>query len=79
MFFGGPNSGEAAVVGGDDLFGCSPPAEHPLTGAVPSGKGISSDQPLLFVKEIVQMKKHSFFHRVKWQFEERICYTFIIK
>ena len=26
------NSGEAAVVGGDDLFGCFPPAGHPFTG-----------------------------------------------
>ena len=47
MFAGGegvvrrPNSGEAAVVGGDDLFGCCPPAEYPLTGAGPSGKGIA--------------------------------------
>ena len=32
-----PNSGEAAVVGGDDLFGCSSPAEQPLTG----GKSLS--------------------------------------
>ena len=30
-----PKSGEAAVVGGDDLFGCSPPAEQPLTGGNP--------------------------------------------
>ena len=27
-----PNSGEAAVVGGNRLFGCSPPAGKPLTG-----------------------------------------------
>ena len=29
---GRPNFGEAAVVGGDDLFGCFPPAGHPFTG-----------------------------------------------
>ena len=29
---GRPNFGEAAVVGGDDLLGCFPPAVNPLTG-----------------------------------------------
>jgi len=29
---GRPNSGEAAVVGGDDLLGCSPPAGGLLPG-----------------------------------------------
>ena len=56
MFFGGPNSGEAAVVVGNRLFG-SPPAGHPLTGATPAGKGSAVISSLLFVKEIVQMKK----------------------
>ena len=32
LFSGRPNSGEAAVVGGDNLFGCFPPAGTPLTG-----------------------------------------------
>ena len=32
MHCGRLNFGEAAVVGGDDFFGCSPPAEDPLTG-----------------------------------------------
>ena len=32
-----PNSGEAAVIGGNNLFGRFPPAEHPLTG----GKSLS--------------------------------------
>ena len=57
MFFGGPNSGEAAVVVGNRLFGSSPPAGHPLTGATPAGKGSAVISSLLFVKEIVQMKK----------------------
>ena len=30
-----PKSGEAAVVGGNNLFGFPPPAEHPLTGGNP--------------------------------------------
>ena len=30
-----PNSGEAAVIGGNNLFGRFPPAEHPLTGGKP--------------------------------------------
>ena len=29
---GGPNSGEAEVVGGADVFGFFPPAENPLAG-----------------------------------------------
>ena len=32
MLGGRANSGEAALVGGDRLFGCFPPAEQPLTG-----------------------------------------------
>ena len=32
MHGGWLNFGEAAVVGGDDLFGCPPPARRPLTG-----------------------------------------------
>jgi hypothetical protein len=39
MFGGRPNSGEAAVVGGDRLFGCCPPAEQPLPE-----DGVSSDE-----------------------------------
>ncbi|MPM72139.1 hypothetical protein SDC9_119112 [bioreactor metagenome] len=30
-----PNSGESAVVGGNNLFGSSPPTEQPLTGGNP--------------------------------------------
>ena len=32
MHGGWLNSGEAAVVGGDDLLACPPPARKPLTG-----------------------------------------------
>ena len=32
MNCGRPNSGEAAAVGGERLFGFSPPAEEPFTG-----------------------------------------------
>ena len=39
MRCGWPNSGEAAVVGGDDLFGCFPPAERLLPEVV-----VSSDE-----------------------------------
>jgi hypothetical protein len=35
MHGGWLNSGEAAVVGGDDLFGGFPPARKPLTGGKP--------------------------------------------
>ena len=35
MHGGWLNSGEAAVVGGDDLFGGFPPAGKPLTGGKP--------------------------------------------
>ena len=33
---GRPNSGEAALVGGDDLFGCFPPADSPLQEEIAS-------------------------------------------
>ena len=61
MFFGGPNSGEAAVVVGNRLFGSSPPAENPFTGAGPTGKGPAVISYLLFVKEIKKKKKGGLF------------------
>ena len=35
LIFRRPNSGEAAVVEGDNIFESPPPAEHPLTGGNP--------------------------------------------
>lgn len=55
------NSGEAEVVGGDSFLGSAPPAGNPLTGATPILERHSSDNPLLFVKEMVQMKTNRLF------------------
>ncbi len=42
---GRPNSGEAAVVGGADVFGCFPPAEQPLPGGACVAGGRTPAKP----------------------------------
>ena len=44
---GGPNSGEAAVIRGNDLFGSPPPADNPLVGA-----GTALPQPHQFTQSV---------------------------
>ena len=49
------------MVGGNRLFGGSPPADNTFTEAAPAGKGPAVISSLLFVKEIVQMNKGGHF------------------
>ena len=61
-------------------FSNSSSGRQPLHRSNPVWERPSRDQLLTICeRNRTNEKGRSFFHWVKWQFEERICYTFIIK